>query len=79
VYFLTNNQLVELVELTKKRNRILVKLPLTRYIKHLANSADFKNGTLNNHRSDLIGDRFEMPNVSYTHPLCASGRKKLQE
>jgi len=41
----------------------------TRYIKHLADSADFKGGTLNKHRNGLIGNRFEMPNVSYTHPL----------
>lgn len=41
----------------------------TRYIKHLADSADFKGGTFNKHRNGLIGNRFEMPNVSYTHPL----------
>ena len=45
------------------------KRALTRYIKHLADSADFKGGALNKHCSDLIGNRFEMPNVSYTHPL----------
>lgn len=43
----------------------------TRYIKHLAESANIKGSTLNQHRNGLIGDRFEMPNVSYTHPLCA--------
>jgi hypothetical protein len=43
----------------------------TRYIKHLADSADFKGGTFNKHRNGLIGNRFEMPNVSYTHPLWA--------
>lgn len=37
---------------------------LTRYIKHLAESANFKGGTLNKHRNGLIGNRFEMPNVS---------------
>jgi hypothetical protein len=42
----------------------------TRYIKHLADSADFKGGTFNKHRNGLIGNRFEMPNVSYTHPLA---------
>ena len=42
---------------------------VTRYIKHLADSADFKGGTFNKHRNGLIGNRFEMPNVSYTHPL----------
>lgn len=41
----------------------------TRYIKHLAESANFKAGTFNKHRNGLIGNRFEMPNVSYTHPL----------
>ncbi len=44
----------------------------TRYIKHLADSANFKGGTLNKHCNDLIGNRFEMPNVSYTHPLCVT-------
>lgn len=42
----------------------------TRYIKHLAESADFKGGTLNTLRNGLIGNRFETPNVSYTHPLA---------
>jgi len=41
----------------------------TRYIKHLAESADYKGGTLNTLRNGLIGNRFETPNVSYTHPL----------
>jgi len=49
--------------------------PLTRYIKHLAESANFKGGTFKKHRNGLIGNRFEMPNVSYTHPLWA--REKL--
>ncbi len=44
----------------------------TRYIKHLAESANFKGGTINKHRNGLIGNRFEMPNVSYTNP-CAPG------
>ena len=43
--------------------------PLTRYIKHLADSADFKGGTLNKLRNGLTGNRFEMPNVSYTQTL----------
>jgi len=42
---------------------------LTRYIKHLAESANFKGGTFNKICNGLIGNRFEMPNVSYTHPL----------
>jgi len=36
----------------------------------LAESANFKGGTFNKHRNGLIGNRFEMPNVSYTNPLC---------
>ncbi|GAB1418365.1 hypothetical protein MASR2M12_11300 [Bacteroidales bacterium] len=44
---------------------------LTRYIKHLAESANFKDSTFNKHRNGLIGNRFEMPNVSYTNPLYA--------
>lgn len=51
------------------------KRALTRYIKHLADSADFESGTLNKHRNGLIGNRFEMPNVSYTHPLALIARK----
>jgi len=43
---------------------------VTRYIKHLAESANFKGGTFNKHRNGLIGNHFEMPNVSYTHPLA---------
>ncbi len=46
----------------------------TRYIKHLAESANFKGGTFNKHRNGLIGNDFEMPNVSYTHPLAAIGQ-----
>jgi len=42
---------------------------VTRYIKHLAESASFKGSTFNKHRNGLIGNRFEMPNVSYTQPL----------
>ncbi|HBH25314.1 MAG TPA: hypothetical protein DDY13_18085 [Cytophagales bacterium] len=41
----------------------------TRYIKHLAESANFKGSTINLHRNGLIGNRFEMPNVSYTQPV----------
>jgi hypothetical protein len=37
----------------------------TRYIKHLAESANFKGGTFNKHCNGLIGNCFEMPNVSY--------------
>jgi len=35
----------------------------------LAESASFKGCTFSKHRIGLIGNRFEMPNVSYTHPL----------
>jgi hypothetical protein len=38
----------------------------TRYIKHLADSADFKGGTFNKHRNGLIGNRFEIRYCSYT-------------
>jgi len=50
----------------------------TRYIKHLADGADFKVGTLNKHRNGLIGNRFEMPNVSYTHPLPPMLKRQRQ-
>lgn len=36
----------------------------TRYIKHLAESANFKGSTINKLCNGLIGNRFEMPNVS---------------
>ena len=51
---------------------------LTRYIKHLADSADFKGGTFNKLCNGLIGNRFEMPNVSYTHPLAVSLKNQLR-
>jgi len=41
----------------------------TRYIKHLVDSANLKGVTFNKHCGDLIRNRLEMPNVSYTHPL----------
>ena len=41
----------------------------TLYIKHLAESANFKDGTFNKHSNGLIRNRFAMPNVSYTSPL----------
>ena len=34
----------------------------TRYIKHLAESANFKGGTFNKYRNGLIGNRLETPN-----------------
>jgi len=41
----------------------------TLYIKHLADSVNFKGVPSIQHRNDLIGNHFEMPNVSYTCPL----------
>jgi len=41
----------------------------------LADSANFKGSTLNKLCNGLIGNRFEMPNVSYTNPLQASRKK----
>jgi len=40
----------------------------TRGIKHLADSANLKGYTLIKLCNGFIGNRFEMPNVSYTHP-----------
>jgi len=48
----------------------------TRYIKHLAESANFKGSTFNKLYNGLIGNRFEMPNVSYTHPLAIIAKKR---
>ena len=45
-------------------------IAVTLYIKHLADSADSKGVISNKHRNGLIGNRFEMPNVSYTYPLA---------
>jgi hypothetical protein len=42
---------------------------------HLADSADFKGGTSNKLCNGLTENRFEMPNVSYTHPLWARLKK----
>ena len=43
-------------------------LATTPYIKHLAESANFKVGTFNLNYNDLIVWSFEIPNVSYTQP-----------
>ena len=51
---------------------------VTRYIKHLAESANFKGCTFNKHCNGLIGNRFEMPNVSYTNPLCVIQLKRYE-
>jgi hypothetical protein len=61
-------------------------LPLTRYIKYLAESANFKRSTFNKHYNGLIGNRFEMPNrslhlhkqqVSTIKPHSIFNQKKL--
>jgi hypothetical protein len=44
----------------------------TRYIKHLADSANFMGVTFNENCSGLTGNRFEMSNVSYTQTLVVS-------
>lgn len=43
---------------------------LTKYIKHLADSANFKAVTYNKNCSGLTDLLSEMPNVSYTWPLA---------
>ncbi len=47
----------------------------TQYIKHLAESTNFKGGIFNKLCTSLIGNRFEIPNVSYTTALGASGKE----
>ena len=51
---------------------------VTRYIKHLTENANFKSGTFNKLCNGLIENRFEMPNVSYTHPLADTLKKTVQ-
>ncbi len=46
---------------------------VTKYIKHLADSANIKAVTLNNNCSGLTGLLSEMPNVPYTWPLYEQG------
>ena len=43
---------------------------LTKYIKHLVNSANFKAVTLNKNCGDLTGLLSEMPNAPYSHRCC---------
>jgi len=50
----------------------------TRFIKHLADSANFKGGTFNKHPNGLIRNRFEMPNVSSTHSLAFGGKNTVR-
>jgi len=47
----------------------------TPYIKHLAESTNFKVSAFNENCIGLKRNRFEMPNVSYTSTLVASGIK----
>jgi len=51
----------------------------TSCIVHLADSANFKGSTFNKNCNGLMRNRFEMPNVSYTHPLPPSvGNRNVQ-
>lgn len=63
------NLLKEHVSPAQEKTVVIKHENTTRYIKHLAESANFKGGTFNKLCNGLIGNRFEMPNVSYTHPL----------
>ena len=49
---------------------------VARHIKHLAECANFKGGTFNKQCNDFIRNCVEMPNVSYTQPLCLILKKK---
>jgi hypothetical protein len=53
-----------------------MSLPLTWYIKHLVESANFKVCTFNKLCNDLEWYRFKTPNVSYTQPLGATQIKR---
>ncbi len=53
--------------------------PLTRYIKHLADSTNFKAVTFNVDCNGLTDLLFEMPNVSYTHPLAVIENSNISE
>ena len=64
------NLLKEHVSTAQEKTVVIKHENTTWYIKHLAESANFKGGTFNKLCSGLTVNRFEMPNVSYTHPLC---------
>jgi hypothetical protein len=49
------------------------------YIKHLADSANFKGIAFNKHCNDLTGLLSEMPNVSYTFPLPPSEKNSISD
>ncbi len=66
------NLLKEHVFPTHRLSEVIKHENTTRYIKHLAESTNIKGGTFNKHCNGLIGNSFEMPNVSYTYP-CAPG------
>ena len=67
-YIVLSNQ-----QLMKIPNELILNLKgcatSTRYIKHLAESANFKDVTSIQHCNGLIGNRSEMPNVSYTQTI----------
>ena len=52
---------------------------ITTCIKHLAFSGLSNISARIKSRCNLIGNRFEMPNVSYTQPLWASLKMKFPE
>jgi len=52
------------------------KKPITSYIKHLAVSGLSSVSARIISSCNLIGNRFEMPNVSYTQPLCVSVKRQ---
>ncbi len=65
----------ELANTIARADRRIKHENTTLYIKHLAESTNFKGSTFNMHRNGLIENRFEMPNISYTQPLGASRGK----
>ena len=53
--------------------------PITSYIKHLAVSGLSKVSARIKSACNLTGKCFEMPNVSYTRPLCVIVKKKKKD
>jgi hypothetical protein len=51
---------------------------LTRYIKNWADSAKFKECSSHLTLCGLIGNRSEMPNFSYTHPLAEIANSSIE-
>jgi len=58
-------------------NTLMNKGQLVWYIKHLAESANFKACTFIKNFNGLTGRFSEMPNVSYTWPLCLASSIKF--